>query len=128
VFRTGDHQVIIDKDSGRECLHLSRRPYQAYTFGSAIRGPLEEGGTFERMHWHHHLGAHIAQQRGVSGNEDVGCASIFVAGKREDGLGGDRRIPHIEVCGVYHQWCACHGQELQRKPANPGVSVFSVCK
>jgi hypothetical protein len=41
------------------------------------------------MHWYHHLGAHIAQQRGVSGNEDVGCASIFVAGKREVGLGTD---------------------------------------
>jgi alkylated DNA repair dioxygenase AlkB len=86
VFRTGD-QVIIDKDSGRERLDLSPRPIQTYTFGSAIRG-LEEGGVYERMHLYH-LGAHIAQQRGVSGNKDMGCASIIVAGKREDGLGTD---------------------------------------
>jgi hypothetical protein len=38
------------------------------------------------MHLYHN-GAHIAQQRGVSGNEDVGCALIIMVGKHEDGLG-----------------------------------------
>jgi hypothetical protein len=69
-----------------ECLdYLSPRHIQTYTFGNVVQG-LKDGRVYEQMHLYH-LNAHIAQQRGVGGKEDVGSASNIGAGKHRDGLG-----------------------------------------
>ena len=85
VFRRGN-QVMQSKDSGRPCASLTPRPEVPYQFGRM--DVLAEGATYLRQQLFE-LNAHRSQQRGVSGNREVGCDAIIVSGGRQDGLGCD---------------------------------------
>jgi alkylated DNA repair dioxygenase AlkB len=84
VFRTGN-EVMFAKDSGRACLDLSPKLRRTYTFGHA---GLEEGKLYTRNQLFN-MGAHLMQQRGISGNMAEGSDAIIVSGLREDKLGHD---------------------------------------
>jgi alkylated DNA repair dioxygenase AlkB len=78
VFRTGD-EVRFSNDSGRPCLDLSPRIPRVYTFGR-IAG-LQEGELYTRTQLFE-MGAHGHQQRGISGQQTIGCDALVVSGLR----------------------------------------------
>jgi alkylated DNA repair dioxygenase AlkB len=85
VFRTGNC-VYFTNDTGRSCPDLTPQPKATYRFGSLDW--LVEGRLYSRADlWT--KGGHLGQQRGLSGNKQIGCDAIVVSGLREDGLGVD---------------------------------------
>jgi alkylated DNA repair dioxygenase AlkB len=76
VFRTGDERIFL-KDSGRVCTDLSPRVKKKYNFG---HGKMQEGTMYTRRQLYD-MEAHLGQQRGISGNQKVGCDAIIVSGK-----------------------------------------------
>jgi hypothetical protein len=86
VFRTG-RQVEVVKDSGTMCTTLEPRKQREYQFGQ-IPG-LDEGNLYSREEMTN-LGGHRGQQRGISGNAQVGCDALIVSGLREDKKGHDK--------------------------------------
>jgi len=101
VFRRGD-QTMQGRDSGRPFASLIPRPPISYTFGNHLALDantttlsnddsltLTEADTYTRNQlWE--MGAHHSLQKGVSGNQKIGCDAIIVSGKRPDGLGCDQ--------------------------------------
>ena len=86
VFRRGQ-QVDQQNDSGQPFASLQPRVPVPYKIGS-IQG-LQEGLTYTRVQLND-MYAHRSQQRGISGNQLVGCDAIIVSGLRHDGLGKDQ--------------------------------------
>jgi alkylated DNA repair dioxygenase AlkB len=76
VFRTGDVRFFL-KDSGRVCTDLTPRVKKKYNFG---HGKMQEGTIYTRRQIYD-MEAHLGQQRGISGNHEVGCDAIIVSGK-----------------------------------------------
>jgi len=85
VFRRG-RQETLTKDSGEAFASLQPRVFVPYMFGNCITG-LQEGVTYSRVELTK-MNAHRSQERGVSGNRDVGCDAIIVSGKG-NGLASD---------------------------------------
>jgi len=86
VFRRGQ-QVDQQNDSGQSFASLQPRIPVPHKIGS-IQG-LHEGLTYTRVQLND-MYAHRSQQRGISGNQLVGCDAIIVSGLRHDGLGNDQ--------------------------------------
>ena len=80
VFRNGT-KVLYEHDSGSPCLDLKPLEDWELTFGN-IDG-LVEGNIYSRGQLKN-LGAHRGQQRGVSGNQVMGCDAIIL-GKKDRG-------------------------------------------
>jgi len=87
VFRRG-MQLEQTIDSGKPFASLQPRVQIPYIFGG-MKSTLQEGSTYSRIEINN-LHAHRSQQRGISGNQDVGCDAIIVSGLRQDGMGNDR--------------------------------------
>ena len=85
VFRVGDC-VMFKDDNGTPYKDLRPQKKPPLQFGNMQT--LIEGYVYSR-HELISMGAHIGQQKGLSGNRNEGCNAIIVSGLREDRLGED---------------------------------------